>query len=77
LTAFNKDALVFTSPIKKERENSGRCKLEKDKTYMIVCSTELEGKKGEFFLSVYFNQRNRDVQLRRVFHCDDKQSGKE
>jgi len=70
--AFDQKKLVFCGPIKKERENSGRLKLKGEKSYMMVCSTELEGKKGDFYLSVYFNQRNRDVQLRRIFHEDDK-----
>lgn len=39
---------------------------------MIVCSTELAGKKGEFYLNVYFNQALRDVLLKRVFHPEDK-----
>ena len=67
------------SPIKRERENSGRCVLKagEDKAYVIVCTTELEGKKGDFYLSVYFNQALRDVQLKRVFHAEDKQAGKE
>lgn len=73
IESFDKDQLRFMSPIKRERENSGRCKLEKGKSYVIVCSTELEDKRGEFFLSVYFNQNLRDVQCKRVFHPLDKQ----
>ena len=73
IESFDKDQLRFMSPIKRERENSGRCKLEKEKCYVIVCSTELEDKRGDFYLSVYFNQNLRDVQCKRVFHPLDKQ----
>jgi hypothetical protein len=47
-------------------------KAGEDKAYIIVCSTELQGKKGDFYLSVYFNQALRDVQLKRVFNAEDK-----
>jgi hypothetical protein len=43
------------SPIKRERENSGRFELEAGCTYVVVPSTEIAGKTGEFFLSFYFN----------------------
>ena len=58
LDKFDKNRLVFMSPIKRERENSGRCVLKagKDKAYVVVCAPEIEGKKGDFYLSVYFNQ---------------------
>ena len=55
LTTFNKDNLALMTPIKRERENSGRCKLKGGHQYVIVCCTEMEGKLGKFFLSVYFN----------------------
>ena len=74
---FDTKALKFLSPIKRERENSGRCKLEACKGYVIVCSSELEDKRGEFYLSVYYNQNLRDVQCKRVFHPEDKQASKE
>lgn len=77
LDNFDASALKLMSPIKRERENSGRCKLEAEKGYVIVCSTELEDKRGDFFLSVYYNQNLRDVQCKRVFHPEDKQAGKE
>lgn len=51
--------------------------LEAGCTYAIVCSTELAGKTGEFFLSVYFNQALRDVELKRAFHPNDKNARKE
>jgi len=60
------------SPIKRERENSGRCKLEAGSSYVIVCSTEMAGKTGDFYLSVYFNQALRDMAIKRVFHPSDK-----
>lgn len=77
LKAFDQKTLRFMSPIKRERENSGRCVLQSGKTYVCVCSTEIEGKTGEFYLNVYLNQALRDVQLRRIFHPTDKQAGKE
>lgn len=64
--------MIFCSPIKRERENSGRITLKKGKRYVIVCSTEKAGKRGEFFLSVYFNQRLRDMEVKRVFHELDR-----
>jgi hypothetical protein len=65
------------SPIKRERENSGRCKLEAGCSYVIVCSCELAGTLGDFFLSIYFNQALRDMEIKRVFHPNDKQASKE
>lgn len=56
------------TPLKRERENSGRCQLKAGKTYVIVPSTEIAGKKGVFYLSAYFNQRLRDVEIKRIFH---------
>ena len=58
------------SPIKRERENSGRCKLAAGEAYVIVCATEKKNKRGKFFLSVYFDQQLRDVEIKRVFHPD-------
>jgi len=55
LSKFDKDKLVYITPIKREKENSGRIKLEKEKSYVIVCSLEMPRAKGEFFLSVYFD----------------------
>jgi len=77
LTHFDKDNLTFCSPIKCERENTGRCFLKGGKSYVIVCSTELAKKRGRFFLSVYFNQACRDVDLKRVFHPKDLNSSKD
>ena len=55
LKSFDKDNLVVCTPLKRERENTGRCKLKKGCMYILVCSTEKPKQKGEFYLSVYFN----------------------
>lgn len=72
LQSFNKEQLVLLTPIKRERENSGRCTLLAGQSYVIVCCTELAGKLGKFHLSIYFNQRLRDVAVKRVFAANDK-----
>jgi hypothetical protein len=77
LTAFDKDKIVYLSPMRCEEENQGRVSLKKGKKYVIVCACENAGKKGEFFLSVYFNQQLRDMQIKRVFHPEDKMANKE
>lgn len=69
--------MTFMSPIKRERENTGRIHLDAKSTYVVVCSTELPAKTGEFFLSLYFDQALRDVEVRRVFHPNDKNARKE
>ena len=43
------------SPIKRERENSGRLKLRGGETYIIVASAERPGTVGDFFVSMYIN----------------------
>lgn len=63
--------------IKRERENTGRCKLKAGKSYIIVPSTEIKGKEGKMFLSLYFDQNLRDVQCKRVFHPLDKNKNKD
>lgn len=55
LKHFDKDNLTFCSPIKRERENSGRVLLKKGNSYIIITSTENSKTRGKFFLSVYFN----------------------
>jgi hypothetical protein len=55
LPSFDAKALQLMTPVKRERENSGRLTLEAGCSYVVVCSTELAGSTGEFFLSVYFN----------------------
>ena len=65
------------SPIKREKENSGRCKLKAGNTYVIIPSTEMAKKRGKFFVSVYFNQQLRDMECKRTFHPLDKNSAKD
>lgn len=77
LKYFDKENLIFCSPIKQERDNSGRVLLKKGSSYMIVCATENSKQKGKFFLSVYFNQALRDVDIKRCFHPADMNSAKD
>ena len=44
LKAFDKNSVVYLSPIKRERENPGRCELEGGETYIIIPATEMAGK---------------------------------
>lgn len=74
LEAFDKEKLVFLSPVKMERENTGRCILKAGERYVFVCSTEIPQKTGQFYLSIYFNQSLRFMNLKRVFHPLDKSS---
>lgn len=66
LNYFDKDEIKYLSPIKRERENSGRCQLKKNETYVIVCSTEIAGTLGDFQLSIYIDLALRDVEIKRV-----------
>lgn len=79
LKSFTKDpnSLVFMSPIKRERENSGRIKLKAGEQYIVVCTAENPGTRSSFHLSCYFDQRLRDVEIKRVFHPNDKNSKNE
>ena len=77
LKSFDKDLLVYMSPIKREKENSGRCTLKAGQTYIIVPTTEIPGKKGQFYLSIYFNQLLRDMDVKRVFHPNDQNTSKD
>ena len=77
LTAFDKNAIVYLSPIKRERENPGRCQLKAGETYIILPSTEITGKQGEVYISIYVNQRLRDIEIKRVFHPKDKNESKD
>ena len=38
----------------------------------MVPSTEIVGKRGTFYFSIYFNQPLRNVEVRRVFHPQDQ-----
>lgn len=77
LTSFDKKNLVFLGPLKRERENPAKVTLEAGQTYVIVCALEEAGKKGKFALSVYFDQRLDEMDIRRVFHPEDKNADKE
>jgi hypothetical protein len=60
------------SPIKCEKEITGRCLIKAGESYVIVCSAEKRGKVGEFYLSVYFDLKLREMEIKRVFHEKDK-----
>ena len=77
LEAFDKEAITYLSPIKRERENSGRCALQGGQTYVIVASTEMPGATGEFYLSLYMNGCLRDVEVKRVFSPSDTNAATE
>ena len=55
LKNFDKDKLVYISPIKRERENTGRLTLKAKENYVIVTSCEIAGTTGEVYLSIYLN----------------------
>ena len=71
LKEFDPKKIVYVSPIKRERENSGRAQLQVGQKYVIVCSTELGHQAGDLFLSIYINQALRDVEIKRTFHHSD------
>ena len=77
LKAFDKHAITYLSPIKRERENSGRCELRGGETYIIVASTELPGVVGDVYLSLYVDQNLRDVEIKRVFGPGDTNEAKD
>lgn len=77
LSAFDKNKAVLISPIKEEKENSGRIKLQAKQIYVLIPSTEIKGMTGEVFISIYINQKWRDVEIKRVFHPADKNEGKD
>lgn len=77
LSKFDKEKLVFLSPLKRERENTAKITLEGGQTYIFVAALESPGQKGKFYLSVYFNQRLIDMDIKRVFHSEDKNVEKE
>ena len=55
LEEFDRHKIRYLSPIKRERENSGRCKLSGGETYVIIPATEIPGMTGDVYLSIYFN----------------------
>ena len=55
------------SPIKRERENSGRVILDPNETYIIVAACELKGTLGKFHLSIYIDQDLRNCEIKRVY----------
>lgn len=55
------------SPIKRERENSGRVQLDPNETYILVPACELKGTIGEFYLSIYIDTDLRDCEIKRVY----------
>ena len=77
LEAFDRKAIKFVSPIKRERENSGRIQLDRGETYVIVCSTEMPGNTGDLYLSFYIDKPLRDTEIKRVFHPMDKNTNRD
>ena len=77
LDHFDRNKLTLLTPVKRERENSGRCHLKGGETYVIVPCTELPNKEGEFYVSIYVDQPLRDVEIKRVFHPNDSNPNKE
>ena len=67
LTEFDTDKIVYLSPIKRERENSGRCHLKGKTSYIAVPATECPGQGGKFFISLYHNLLMREFEAKRVF----------
>lgn len=55
LRAFDKDRIVYVSPIKRERENSGRVQLKAGQKYVIIPSTEIAGNQGDVYMSIYLD----------------------
>ena len=53
LEQFDRNRMTLLTPVKRERENSGRCHLKGGETYVIIPATELPNKQGEFFVSIY------------------------
>lgn len=77
LKEFNRGNLVYLSPVKRERENSGRVRLKGGQTYIMVPSCEVEGTLGDVFINIYINQNLRDCLIKRVFHPKDKNLAKD
>ena len=54
------------SIIKEAREVSVRCDMLAGKQYVIVVSTQSTEEVGKFYLSLYFDQKMRDVNVKRI-----------
>lgn len=67
LSKFDKNKIVYLSPIKRERENSGRCHLQGQTTYVIVPSTEMPEQEGEVYISLYYDLLMREMDMKRVW----------
>jgi len=72
LDKFNKKAVEFISPVKRERENAGRLMLKAGQSYVIIPSCETPDTTGEVYLSLYCKCELRDIDIKRVFHPDDR-----
>jgi hypothetical protein len=77
LKDFDKNKLVYLSPIKRERENTGRIVLKAKESYVIVPSCEIAGTTGDVYISIYLSKSMREVDCRRVFHPEDKNEAKD
>lgn len=77
LTAFDKDRLLCITPICCELENTIRFSLKAGHSYVIVCSTEIANRTGDFFLNVFFNCELRDMEIVRIFHPNDRNLARE
>lgn len=77
LKEFDKNSIIYCTPIRRERENSGRCKLLGGETYVIVASPELAGTLGDVYLSIYLSLSLQEIEIKRVFHPLDKNEGKD
>lgn len=63
---FVKDRIKVISIIRESREVAARAELEAGKSYVIVVSTKGKEDYGKFFLSIYFNQKLRDCNIKRI-----------
>ena len=77
LKKFDKSAVEFISPVKRERENAGRLNLKAGQTYVIIPSCETPETTGDLFMSIYLNCALRDVMIKRVFHHLDSNTAKD
>lgn len=72
LPSFDKALVEYISPVKRERENAGRAKLEGGQAYVLIPACDAPGTEGEVYLSIYLSCQLRDVSVKRVFHPLDK-----